>query len=125
MELQPGEQVDFVLDKWLVSFVTEGTPVKTQEIAPGGMVDFTKANTTLAGKVFTAWYEDANYVHPVSRLGTVDRQMTLYARFIDESEAAIVTFETFGGRELEPMVFAKGEYLLTKPVESLYTSKEG
>ncbi|MDD6158666.1 MAG: InlB B-repeat-containing protein, partial [bacterium] len=125
VELQPGEQVDFVLDKWLVSFVTEGTPVKTQEIAPGGMVDFTKANTTLAGKVFTAWYEDANYVHPVSRLGTVDRQMTLYARFIDESEAAIVTFETFGGRELEPMVFAKGEYLLTKPVESLYTSKEG
>ncbi|MGM9603445.1 MAG: InlB B-repeat-containing protein [Faecousia sp.] len=125
VELQPGEQVDFVLSKWLVSFVTEGTSVETQEIAPGGMVDFTKASTTLEGKVFTAWYEDAAYTQPVSRLSAVDRQTTLYARFIDESEAAVVTFETFGGRELEPMVFAKGEYLLTKPVESLYTSKEG
>ena len=125
VELQPGEQVDFVLSKWLVSFVTEGTPVETQEVAPGGMVDFTKANTTLEGKIFTAWYEDADYTTPVSRLETVNKQMTLYARFVDESEAAIVTFETFGGRELEPMVFAKGESLLTKPVESLYTSKDG
>ena len=125
VELQPGEQVDFVLSKWLVSFVTEGTSVETQEIVPGGMVDYTKANTTLEGKVFTAWYEDADYTTPVSRLSTVDREMTLYARFVDEADAAIVTFETFGGRELEPMVFAKGEYLLTKPVESLYTSKEG
>lgn len=125
VELKPGEQVDFVLSKWLVTFVTEGTPVEVQEIAPGGMVDFTKAVTTLEGKIFTAWYEDADYTTPVSRLGTVDRQLTLYARFIDESEAAVVTFETFGGRELEKMVFAKGEYLLTKPMESLYTYKEG
>ena len=125
VELQPGEQVDFVLSNWLVSFVTEGTSVETQEIVPGGMVDYTKANTTLEGKIFTAWYEDADYTTPVSRLSTVDREMTLYARFVDEADAAIVTFETFGGRELEPMVFAKGEYLLTKPVESLYTSKEG
>ena len=125
VELQPGEQVDFVLSKWLVSFVTEGTPVETQEVAPGGMVDFASATTELEGKIFTAWYEDADYTTPVSRLGTVDRQLTLYARFINEDEAAIVTFETFGGRELEQMVFAKGEYLLTKPVESLYTSKEG
>ena len=117
VELQPGEQVDFVLSKWLVSFVTEGTSVETQEIVPGGMVDYTKANTTLEGKIFTAWYEDADYTTPVSRLSTVDREMTLYARFVDEADAAIVTFETFGGRELEPMVFAKGEYLLTKPVE--------
>ena len=125
VELQPGEQVDFVLSKWLVSFVTEGTAVETQEIAPGGMIDFSKAATTLEGKVFTAWYEDADYTKPVSRLSSVNKQTTLYARFVDESEAAVVTFETFGGRELEPMVFAKGEYLLTKPVESLYTSKEG
>ena len=125
VELQPGEQVDFVLSKWLVSFVTEGTPVEVQEIAPGGMLDFSKAVTTLEGKIFTAWYEDADYTTPVSRLGTVDRQMTLYARFVEESEAAVVTFETFGGREVEKMVFAKGEYLLTKPVESLYTYKEG
>ena len=123
--LQPGEQVDFVLSKWLVSFVTEGTPVETQEIAPGGMVDYSKATTALEGKIFTAWYEDADYTTPVSRLSTVDRQMTLYARFVDESEAVTVTFETFGGRELEPLVFAKGEYLLTKPVEKLYTSKDG
>ena len=123
--LQPGEQVDFVLSKWLVSFVTEGTPVETQEIAPGGTVDYSKATTALEGKIFTAWYEDAAYTQPVSRLSMVDRQMTLYARFVDESEAVTVTFETFGGRELEPMVFAKGEYLLTKPVESLYTSREG
>ena len=125
VELQPGEQVDFVLSKWLVSFATEGTSVETQEIAPGGMIDFTKAVTTLEGKIFTAWYEDAAYTQPVSRLSAVDKQMTLYARFVDEADAAIVTFETFGGRELEQMVFAKGEYLLTKPVESLYTSKEG
>ncbi|MGN1021227.1 MAG: InlB B-repeat-containing protein, partial [Aristaeellaceae bacterium] len=123
--LQPGEQVDFVLSKWLVSFVTEGTPVETQEIAPGGMVNYASAVTTLDGKVFTAWYEDADYTEPVSRLSTVNRQMTLYARFVSADEAVTVTFETFGGRQLSPMVFAKGEYLLTKPVESLYTSKDG
>ena len=125
VELQPGEQVDFVLTKWLVSFVTEGTAVETQEIAPGGMVDFDAATTTLEGKVFTAWYEDADYTTPTSRLATVDRQMTLYARFVDAADAVVVTFETFGGLELEPLTFAKGEYLLTKPVEKLYTYKEG
>ena len=125
VELQPGEQADFILNKWLVSFVTEGTPVETQEVAPGGMVDFTRTDTTLEGKIFTAWYEDADYTTPVSRLETVNKQMTLYARFVDEADAAIVTFETFGGRDLEPLVFAKGENLLTKPVENLYTSKEG
>ena len=77
VELQPGEQVDFVLNKWLVSFVTEGTPVESQEVAPGGMVDFSKANTTLEGKIFTAWYEEAGYTTPVSRLETVNKQMTL------------------------------------------------
>ncbi|MCI6005032.1 MAG: InlB B-repeat-containing protein [Blautia sp.] len=125
VELQPGEQVDFVLNKWLVSFVTEGTPVKTQEVAPGGMVNYAGANTELEGKIFTAWYEDADFSTPASRLETVDRDMTLYARFVDEADAAVVTFETFGGSELEPLVFAKGEYLLTKPVQSLYTAKEG
>ena len=125
VELQPGEQVDFVLNKWLVSFVTEGTPVKTQEVAPGGMVNYAEANTELEGKIFTAWYEDADFTTPASRLETVDRDMTLYARFVDEADAAVVTFETFGGSELEPLVFAKGEYLLTKPVQSLYTAKEG
>lgn len=123
--LQSGEQVDFVLSKWLVSFVTEGTPVATQEVAPGGMVDFNQATTTLEGKIFTAWYEDAAYTQPVSRLSTVNKQTTLYARFVDEADAVVVTFETFGGRELEPLVFARGEYLLTKPVEKLYTSRDG
>ena len=125
VELQPGEQVDFVLTKWLVSFVTEGTPVETQEIAPGCAVDYGAATTTLEGKVFTAWYEDAEYTTPVSLLSGVDRQMTLYARFVDEADAAVVTFETFDGRALAPLTFAKGEYLLTKPVDGLYTSKEG
>ena len=88
VELQPGEQADFILNKWLVSFVTEGTPVETQEVAPGGMVDFTRTDTTLEGKIFTAWYEDADYTTPVSRLETVNKQMTLYARFVDEADAA-------------------------------------
>ncbi|MBE5775640.1 MAG: hypothetical protein E7337_17255, partial [Clostridiales bacterium] len=123
--LQPGEQIDFVLSKWLVSFVTEGTPVQTQEVAPGGTVNFAQANTSLEGKVFTAWYEDAAFTQPYSRLSSVNKRTTLYARFIDESDAVTVTFETLGGRELAPMVFAKGEYLLTKPVESLYTAKDG
>lgn len=123
--LQPGEQADLVLSKYLVFFVTGGTPVQTQEIAPGGMVDFSLATTALDGKIFTAWYEDADYTRPVSRLSTIDKQTTLYARFIDEADAVVVNFETFGGREIEPLVFARGEYLLTKAVEELYTSKEG
>ncbi|MCD7765121.1 MAG: InlB B-repeat-containing protein, partial [Lachnospiraceae bacterium] len=123
--LKPGEQVEFILSGYLVSFVTDGTPVESQTVSPGSAVDFTLAQTELEGMIFTAWYTDEDYTEPYSMLNTVDEETTLYARFVDEADAVTVTFETFGGRELEPLVFARGETLLTKDISSLYTSKEG
>ncbi|MCD7842784.1 MAG: InlB B-repeat-containing protein [Lachnospiraceae bacterium] len=123
--LKPGEQVEFILSGYLVSFVTDGTPVESQTVSPGSAVDFTAAQTELEGMVFTAWYTDEDYTEPYSMLNTVDEETTLYARFVDEAEAVTVTFETFGGRELEPLVFARGETLLTKDISGLYTGKDG
>ena len=51
--------------------------------------------------------------------------MTLYARFVDASEAIEVTFDTMGGRELQPQLFAKGETLLSRPINEIYTEKDG
>lgn len=123
--LAPGGQADLVLSSYLVSFVTEGTAIPSQTLAPGAAVDFGKVSTEKEGAVFTAWYEDAGYAKPYSTFSAVEGQLTLYARFIDEADAATVTFETFGGLALAPLTFARGEVLLCKPVSLLYTAKEG
>lgn len=114
-----------VLSRYVVSFVTEGTPIEPVTVLPDGIIDFSSIQTTCEGKVFTAWYEDAEYTVPFSTLMLVDRQMTLYARFVDPEDVVTVTFNTMGGSELAPLVFAKGEYLLSKPVDKIYTAKEG
>lgn len=75
-------------------------------VLPGGIIDFSTIETTCEGKVFTAWYEDADYTIPCSTLTLVDRQMTLYARFIDPADCVTVAFNTMGGTELAPLVFA-------------------
>ena len=123
--LTPGGQADLVLTYYLVSFVTDGSPVASQTLDPGAALDFSAISTEKDGYVFTAWYEDAEFTAPYSTFSTVDGQLTLYARFIGEEDAATISFETFGGRALAPLVFAKGENLLCKPVSRLYTSKEG
>lgn len=51
--------------------------------------------------------------------------LTLYAGFTDAAEAVTVTFETFDGTPAAPLTFAKGETLLSKPVSSISTSKDG
>ena len=121
----PGTDDVLVLSRYVVSFVTEGTPVEPLTVLPGGIIDFSAIETTCEGKVFTAWYEDADYTVPCSTLMLVDRQMTLYARFVDPDDCVTVTFDTMGGTELAPLVFAKGEYLLSKPVDQIYTSMDG
>jgi uncharacterized repeat protein (TIGR02543 family) len=120
-----GGEAPFALTSYLVTFSTDGTPVEPQLVVPGGMIDFSKAVTEKEGAVFTAWYEDAEYTRPFSTYSAVQGQMTLYARFVREADALIVTFETFGGRPLQPLAFAKGETLLCKDVSKLYTSKKG
>lgn len=123
--IEPGTDDVLVLSRYIVSFVTEGTPVEPLSVVPGGIIDFSAIETTCEGKVFTAWYEDADYTVPCSTLALVDRQMTLYARFVDPEDCVTVTFNTMGGTELAPLVFAKGEYLLSKPVDQIYTSMDG
>ena len=123
--IEPGTDDVLVLSRYIVTFVTEGTPVEPLAVLPGGIIDFSAIETTSEGKVFTAWYEDADYTIPCSTLTLVDRQMTLYARFVDPADCVTVTFNTMGGTELAPLVLAKGEYLLSKPVDQIYTSKDG
>lgn len=123
--IEPGTDDVLVLSRYVVSFVTEGTPVEPLTVLPGGIIDFSAIETTCEGKIFTAWYEDADYTVPCSTLTLVDRQMTLYARFVNPEDCVTVTFDTMGGTELAPLVFAKGEYLLSKPVDQIYTSMDG
>lgn len=124
-DLAPGALHDFVLETFVVNFITEGTPVASQLLPPGETPDFAAAATEKEGLIFTAWYEDAAYTMPVSTLMSVDGEKTLYARFVEEAEAITVTLEAHGGLELPPLKIAQGEYLLVKPVQSLYTYKEG
>lgn len=123
--LAPGEIANFVLESYIVTFVTDGTPVQTQTLAPGSMLDASAITTEKDGHVFTAWYEDAEFTTPYSLLNAVESELKLYARFVGEADALTVTFETFDGWPLEPLVFAKGETLLCKPVSLLYTGMEG
>jgi len=125
VSIPAGGRADLVLTRYVVSFVTDGTPVSSQLLSPGEAIDFGQVSTEKKGAHFTAWYEDAAFTKPYSTFGAVEGQLTLYARFLPAADAVTVSFETFGGAELAPLRFAKGEMLLCKPVSGLYASKEG
>ena len=124
-DLQPGEQKEIVLSSYLITFMADGQVYQTVEVKPGETIPFPEENPEKEGFMFTAWYKDETFTETCSQFAVAQGQTTLYARFVDDSEAVQVTFDSMGGRELEPQILAKGETLLSRSINEIYTEKEG
>lgn len=67
----------------------------------------------------------SSFTIPCSTLTLVDRQITLYARFIDPADCVTVTLQHHGRHGACAAGLCRSEYLLNKPVDQIYTSKDG
>lgn len=124
-ELQSGEQKEVTLSAYLITFMADGQIYRTETVKPGEIIPYPEADPEKEGYIFTSWYTDEEFTETCSQFAAAEGQMTFYARFIEGSEGAQVTFNSMGGRELDPLIVAKGETLLARPVSEIYTEKEG
>lgn len=124
-QLQPGAQKETELYAYLITFMADGQVYRAELAEPGTTIPFPEQIPVKEGYVFTTWYTDEAMTEPCSRYAAVEGQTTLYGRFVAESEAVHITFNAMGGRELAPLTVGKGESLLTRPVQEVYTEKEG
>ena len=125
MTLASDQQEELVLSSYQVTFIADGQIYDSKMVKPGETIPFPEQNPEKDGFIFTSWYKDEAFTENCSQFAVAEGETTLYARFVDAAEAIEVTFDTMGGRELEPQVFAKGENLLTRPINEIYTEKEG
>ena len=125
LSLLAGQQKELVLSSYLVTFMADGQVYESKTVKPGENISFPEKNPEKEGYLFTSWYLDEAFTENCSQFQVAEGETTLYARFVEESEAIKVTFDTMGGRELQPQMFAKGETLLTRPISEIYTEKEG
>lgn len=123
--LPSGAASSLKLETYSVTFVADGSEVAVRQTVPGTPVDVTGITPEKEGYIFTTWYQDAACTEAYSQFDCVNGPLTLYAGFTDAAEAVTVTFETFDGTPAAPLTFAKGETLLSKPVSSISTSKDG
>ena len=124
-ELQAGQQKELVLSSYIITFMADGEVYQTLTAKPGETIAYPETNPEKEGSIFTTWYKDEKYTEACSQFDVVEKEETLYARFVDEADAIKITFDTMGGRKLEPQILAKGESLLTRSVSEIYTEKEG
>lgn len=125
MTLASGQQEELVLSSYQVTFMADGRIYDSEMVKPGETIPFPEQNPEKDGFIFTSWYEDEAFTESCSQFAVAEGETTLYARFVDASDAIEVSFDTMGGRELQPQIFAKGETLLTRPINEIYTEKEG
>lgn len=125
MALAAGQQEELVLSSYMVTFMADGQVYDSKAVKPGETIVFPEQNPEKEGYIFTTWYKDEEFTESCSQFEAADGEKVFYARFVEESESIKVTFDSMGGRELEPQIFAKGETLLTRPINEIYTEKEG
>lgn len=125
MTLAAGQQEELVLSSYQVTFLADGQVYDSKLVKPGETIPFPEQNPEKDGFIFTSWYQDEAFTESCSQFAVAEGAMTLYARFVDASEAIEVTFDAMGGRELQPQLFAKGETLLSRPINEIYTEKDG
>ena len=125
MTLAAGQQEELVLSSYQVTFLADGQVYDSKLVKPGETIPFPEQNPEKDGFIFTSWYQDEAFTESCSQFAVAEGATTLYARFVDASEAIEVTFDTMGGRELQPQLFAKGETLLSRPINEIYTEKDG
>lgn len=124
-KLASGQQEELVLSSYLITFMADGEVYETTTAKPGDTIRFPEQNPEKEGKIFTCWYVDEDFTETCSQFAVAEGETTLYARFVDAADAVTVTFDTMGGTQLEPMLFAKGETLLSRSVNEICTEKEG
>ena len=124
-ELQAGQQKELVLSSYIITFMADGEVYQTLTLKPGETITYPETSPEKEGSIFTTWYKDEDYTEACSQFDVAEKEATLYARFVDEADAVTITFDTMGGRKLEPQILAKGESLLTRSVSEIYTEKEG
>ena len=123
--LSVGQQEELLLSAYPVTFFVDDQIYESSLIKPGETIRFPDQNPEKEGFVFTSWYQDADFTEACSQFAVAEGATNLYARFVKAEDAVTVTFDSMGGRELQPQTFAKGETLLTKPIDAIYTEKEG
>lgn len=125
MTLADSQQEELVLSSYQVTFLADGQVYDSKLVKPGETIPFPEQNPEKDGFIFTSWYLDEAFTESCSQFAVAEGATTLYARFVDASEAIEVTFDVMGGRELQPQLFAKGETLLSRPINEIYTEKDG
>ena len=124
-DLMPAEQKELVLTGYLIRFMADGEELETKVEEPGAVIEFPQSVPEKEGYIFTSWYKDEGFTETASQFEVADGQTDYYARYISQEEAVTVHFDTQGGTTLAPITMAKGESLLSRPVEEIYTSQEG
>lgn len=124
-ELQPNEQKELILSGYVITFVADGQTLESKTAKPGEVIEFPDSLPEKRNQIFTSWYKDAEFTESVSQFEVAEGQTTYYARYISKEDAVTVQFDVQEGKELEPVTLAKGESLLTRPVEEIYTNREG
>jgi uncharacterized repeat protein (TIGR02543 family) len=99
-----------------VTFDTNGgDPYPSQEVPDGGTFTFTVAPTR-AGYSFTGWHSDRDCTAAFPYTTPITADITLYARWRENTTIYRVTFDTDGGSAILPQNVFSGESALEPPV---------
>ena len=86
-----------------------GSTVPAQKVIKGKKVN-PVANPSKDNYVFAGWYSDNGCTEEYDLEAKVEKNITLYAKWIQKSpDMVTVTFETNGGTGIKPMLIKKGE----------------
>lgn len=109
------------IKKLNVSFITNSDEkIESIKIDWNTLLDL-PSNPDKLGHEFRGWYYDEDFTSPFLPQAPITSDLILYAKW--EIKSFIVTFETFGGSTIEPLIVEWNSYLDNKiiPVRRGYT----
>ena len=102
--------------KATVTFETNGGSVVEPKTVISGMEIGTLPVSTKDGFVLEGWYQDNTFTTKVRSLYKVDKDITLYAKWISATTELTVTFESNGGSSVNAQTVKAGEEIETSPI---------
>ena len=92
-----------------------GSEVKEQKVKAGEHA-VKPENPTKDGVVFLGWFKSENFESEwVFDVDVVDSDITLYAKWLAEIETCMISFDTNGGDDIEPVSVEKGNTITGLP----------
>lgn len=92
-----------------------GSEVKEQKVKAGEHA-VKPENPTKDGVVFLGWFKSENFESEwVFDVDVVDSDITLYAKWLVETETCMISFNTNGGNDIEPVSVEKGNTITGLP----------